>query len=76
MQGAGYGFFCPGCPPVIALACYQPGASFNNRCQSILNTFAHEWCEYEKWRDGKVRNHRGLHQRADALIRRFENKYV
>lgn len=70
-QGPAWGFFTPGRRPAIVLACRPPSKSLSQRLNHLLDTFAHEWCEYEKWRDNKTRNHRGLQQRVDALVNRF-----
>jgi hypothetical protein len=72
-KGLAWGFFTPGRRPVIVLACRPGSGSFTQCYNHLLDTFAHEWCEYEKWRDGKVRNHRGLQRRVDALIHRFRS---
>lgn len=72
-QGPAWGFFTPGRQPAIVLACRPPEKSFHARVNHILQVFAHEWCEYEKWRDNKPRNHRGLQQRQVALVQRFRS---
>lgn len=69
-KGPALGYFMPGRRPTIGVACPRHG-SFSGRCDLILHTLAHEWCEYEKWRDRIPRNHRGIDNRTDALIRRF-----
>jgi hypothetical protein len=40
---------------------------------TILDSLAHELCEYEKWRDNKAGNHRGIQNRIDSLIRKFND---
>ena len=73
-KGPAYGFFTPGRPPFIAVACRRKHrTSLGRFTDDILETLAHEWCEYEKWRDGRVRNHRGIQNRIDYLIRRFRH---
>lgn len=39
--------------------------------QEILDSLAHELVHYNKWRRGIGRNHRGLQQTVDKMIRRF-----
>jgi hypothetical protein len=60
--------------PGIIVACRQKG-SRQLRLFWLIQTLAHEWCHYEKWRDGKVQNHRGVPQRTDALTLRFSTVY-
>ena len=72
-QGLACGYFVSGRRPTIVLACRPPSKTFYTCLHDLLDTFAHEWCEYEKWRDHKPGNHRGLQQRVDALIRQFYN---
>ncbi len=44
--------------------------------EEILDSLAHEFVHYDKWRRGLPRNHRGLQQRVNALIRRFNDETV
>ncbi len=37
----------------------------------FLHTFAHEFCHYERWRDGVANTHRGITNQAMAKVRRF-----
>ncbi len=78
------GFFSPTVlgRPWIGLACRQrvgrsrnPRIRHGRRIHALLHTFAHEFAHYEKWRDKKVNNHRGIPQRTDRLVREF-TKYA
>jgi hypothetical protein len=37
----------------------------------ILDSLAHEFAHYDKWRRGAARNHRGLQRQVDSMIRQF-----
>ena len=37
----------------------------------ILESLAHEWCHYERFRDGRPDNHRGVERRTRCLVDRF-----
>lgn len=58
--------------PFIGLACQAKGRSQNAKLWCLLDTFAHEFCHYEQWRDAKRQDHRGVPQRVRALLRRFD----
>ena len=40
--------------------------------EEFLDSLAHEFCEYHKWRRGVPNNHRGIQRQIDSLVRRFE----
>jgi hypothetical protein len=70
------GFFNPNkSKPYIGLACRIPKLSRDQQIPLLLETFAHEFCHYEQFRDGKPRNHRGVENRAYSLVNRF-HQYV
>ena len=73
-KGPAWGYFYPAFPPAIVLACRRPKYTLNKRCGDLLDTFAHEWCHYEQWRDGHKFHHRGLQRRVDSLIRLFRKE--
>lgn len=75
-----WGCFQPGKPPNIILACGRPridGRLPDRGLQLgfLLGNFAHEFCHYERWRDGRAMNHRGVENRVDGLLKRFR-EYV
>lgn len=40
--------------------------------EELLDSLAHEFAEYDKWRRGVPNNHRGIHQRINSIVRTFE----
>ena len=76
-----WGWFNNRKPVEIGIAAKRPAyykgrlADRDRKIRSFLDTFAHEFVHYEKWRDKRPQNHRGLQQRVNALINRFENDF-
>lgn len=64
---AAYGAFRPG---IIILAS-RPRDRQQLSQLLLLRTFTHEIIHYERWRDGKVNNHRGIEQRVKGLILKY-----
>jgi predicted SprT family Zn-dependent metalloprotease len=42
----------------------------------LLEVFAHEFCHYERYRNGREQNERGIDKRALAMVRRFMREVV
>ena len=76
-----WGYFNPSYKyPRIGLACGRPRIdgkfpSQDDQIDHFLHTFAHEFVHYERWRDNKPQNHRGVENRAHGLVNKF-HKYL
>ena len=68
-----WGFFSPN-DLVIGLTCRRP--SGRPLAIHLLEIFAHEFCHYERYRDGREQNERGIDKRALAMVRRFMREVV
>lgn len=72
------GFYTPR-DRVIGLACRlqlpRRNTSKTVHIRMLLDDFAHEYVHYERHRDNKAQNHRGLQQRVDTLCVRFEKDF-
>ncbi len=73
-----YGCFVVDCRErlYMDLACGRPrfNGHFPSRINVInvfLTTFAHEFCHYEQWRDGKLQTHKGVAKRAKTMVQHF-----
>jgi hypothetical protein len=61
----------------IGLACWFQCSrdDWDQRARRALDNFAHEYIHYERFRDGRTQNHRGLNRRVAAVCCRFEDFY-
>jgi len=83
--GRCWGYFSDEKPLEIGLACRWPACckcrpkqctrDRSIKCHELLDCFAHEFVHYERWRDKRPQNHRGLQRRVNALVRRFEDDF-
>jgi hypothetical protein len=68
-----WGYFEPDAQ-TIGLACRRPPNW--PWAIHVLEVFAHEFCHYERYRDGRKQNERGIDKRALAMVRRFMKEVV
>jgi hypothetical protein len=57
--------------PFIGLTGNRRNTTRRLKERHFVYIFAHEFCHYEQWRDGKPLNHRGLENRVNSLVRKF-----